>query len=155
MLLRARFQNGNIQQGGQTGIGPGEGQGHRAVPGGNTFDIRQPPAVASRAAGGTEGSFYVGGGEGRAVRKHHAVTEGQLVGQRFRIIGVGRAQQRLRREGLIQLKQPLVEKRGHRLLNAIGTGEGIQRLTFQIGQGEHGGQTAVIFLRWGHLRRKG
>ena len=102
MLLCAGLQNGNVQQSGQTGIGAVEGQGHRAVPGGNAFDIRQPSGVAGRAAGGGEGGLHVGGGEGRSVGKHHAVTEGQLVGQRFRIVGVGCAQQRLGREGLIQ-----------------------------------------------------
>ena len=128
MLLCAGLQNGNVQQSGQTGIGAVEGQGHRTVPGGNAFDIRQPSGVAGGAAGGVEGGLHVGGGEGRSVGKHHAVTEGQLVGQRFRIVGVGCAQQRLGSEGLIQPEQSLIKEGGHRLLNAVGTGEGIQRL---------------------------
>ena len=147
LLLCAGFQNGNVQQGRQGAVGPGESQGHGAASGGNALYVRQPGGVAGGTAGSRETGLYIGGGERRAVGKDGVLPQGQRAGQGLRVIGIGGAQQGLRLQLGIQMKQSLIEQGRHRLLHPVGAGKGVQGLARQIGQGKGGGQRGAGLLR--------
>ena len=108
--------------------------------------LGQAAAVAGGILGAAQGGHRVVGGEGGAVAEGDAAAERDRPG-----VGGGVVAPRLRQRGLglhlqVKLHKTLVEQAADVLLRAVAAGDGIQRQTLQIRQGERGDGNVLFLL---------
>ena len=144
--LRTGLHDGDVQQGGEPGVGRGESDGQRSVPGGEVCRVRQPRAVPLRGLRPPEDGGGIRRRQGRAVGKCDAGAEREGIGEGGGVVGIGLAQAGLGLELFIQPEQPLVEQRPHHLLHPVGTGDRVEGLVRGVGEGERGGKGDLRLL---------
>ena len=147
------FDDGDVQQGGEAGVGPAEHHGDAFLSCGDGADLREAGAIAGGGFGPLERLGHILGSQGAAVGKENAGAEGEHIGEGFRIIGIAGAEDLLGLQGGGELEQPFVQKPPDHLLHPVGAGDGVQGLTGRIGQGEAGGQGYRLFLGVGVFQR--
>ena len=115
-------------------------------------DVRKARAVARGLRRAAVGREQVVRGEGCAVGKD-CTAQRKGPRQRLGVAAAVLAQHRLRRKGIVEREERLVEQRADGLLHAVDAGHGVKGLAREIGQGEVGDlrRLALRFL----LRRGG
>ena len=147
LVLGARLDNGNVQQGHKGGVVPLEGNLHRVAGAVKGLHIPEPCAVAGGLHGPAEGGDHIVGRQLRAVRELDIGAQADGVGEGFAVVVPGLGQTGLGGKVGVQGEEPLVEQGTQHLVGAVGTGDGVHGVALEVGEGEAGeGGDLVLVL---------
>ena len=136
VLLRTRFDDGDVKQRGERAVRAREIDNERAVARAHRGDVGKARAVALALLRAAKRREHIACRQTAAVGKADAVAEVKGVARAVVVVLIAAAQHILRRKRLVQHEKPLVEQRAKRLLHAVGAGDGVERHALQIRQCE-------------------